>query len=695
MTRRAFRASVDSPRPASAWLLVAVAGATLWITEQLDPWTVAVQAAAIVFSLARRTRPHPWQRSPIALNVGMFGIVAVTIDVAFRGGPSTIALAHFAALTQGLQLLDARPRRTEYLLVALALFQVVLAANLTDSVLFTPLLLAFLLSAVWTLIVHTLHSEAIEAGETRAIDRALTPGLLRLTVLASLGAALLALVMFVALPRLRSSVVTAGAGSVSIATAGFSDTVALGDLGRIRQDSTIVMRVETLEGELPEHGDRYWRGLAFDHFDGTSWSITSPQRSLVAGSVESGITLGRHPDRTNLSQRIVREPVSAGVLFGLGVPGRLQGTVRRLERDRNGGLYAAGQSDERVRYTIATRATAHGDPALRRDTAQPPRRGGDRYLHLPELSDAVGELAREITRDADTDADRMRALERYLLENGSYSDTPPAIDPGADESPVERFLFGGMAAHCEYFASALVVLARSVDIPTRMVNGFAGGRRNRVGGFVELTRSDAHAWVEAHYERAGWVRYDATPADLRARPELALSLAVRMRELGSAVELWWFQSVVGFDRSDQVHAMKRAWLAWKGNPEEGVRTASRRRGASWRPGADLPVREALVLALCAAGAAGVVWRLLRRRRSTVHPAYAEALALLARRDLVRGAAATARDFERAVRAAQPGAVGDAFAEVSEAYLAERFGDRRSQRATRGLAGLRAALRLRD
>ena len=94
----------------------------------------------------------------------MAGITLATIAVALRGEPSTIALAHFAALTQGLQLLDARPRHTEFLLVALALFQVVLAANLTDSVFFTPLLVAFVGSAVWTLLVHTLRSEAIEAG---------------------------------------------------------------------------------------------------------------------------------------------------------------------------------------------------------------------------------------------------------------------------------------------------------------------------------------------------------------------------------------------------------------------------------------------------------------------------------------------------------------------------------------------------
>ncbi len=122
MSRREFRTVVAAPRPASAWVLVTVASATLWITGQLDAWLLAVQPLVLVATLARRTRPFDWQQSPIALNVGMFAVVTVTIVVALRGGPSTIALAHFAALTQALQLLDSRPRRTEFLLVVLALF---------------------------------------------------------------------------------------------------------------------------------------------------------------------------------------------------------------------------------------------------------------------------------------------------------------------------------------------------------------------------------------------------------------------------------------------------------------------------------------------------------------------------------------------------------------------------------------------
>ena len=106
MSRRSFRARVEAPRPTSAWVLVTVASATLWITQQLDLWAMLLQPAALLFSLWCRRRPFAWQRSGLVLNLSMIGIIGASIGVAFRGEPSTIALAHFAALTQGLQLLD-------------------------------------------------------------------------------------------------------------------------------------------------------------------------------------------------------------------------------------------------------------------------------------------------------------------------------------------------------------------------------------------------------------------------------------------------------------------------------------------------------------------------------------------------------------------------------------------------------------
>jgi len=691
VSRGAFRSSVEAPRPASAWAMVAVASATLWITGQLDVWAMALQALAIVVSLARREQPHPWQKSPVALNVGMFGVVIGTVVVALRGPPSTIALAHFAALTQGLQLLDARPRRTEFLLVALALFQVILAANLTDSVFFTPLLVAFLLAAVWTLLVHTLRSEAIEAGDARAVSQVLTPALLRTTLFASGLCVLLALVLFVALPRMRGSVLTSAARAGAQATAGFSDQVQLGDLGRIRQDPTVVLRVETLEGEAPPRPNAFWRGLAFDHFDGRSWSVTPSGRRPVPGSPEGGVSLGPGPEDANLVQRIVREPVVSGTLFGAGQPRALQGTIRRLERDATGGLYAAGQSGDRVRYTISTRRRSHADAELADDRTAPPPRSDGRYLQLPEISERVRALAREVTRGSASDAERVRALERWLLANGRYTDSPPPRDATAALSPVESFLMEDTAGHCEYFASAMVVLARSAGIPARLVNGFAGGRTNRIGGFVEVTRSDAHAWVEVHYADAGWVRYDPTPPDLRTR-SADVSWDASLGELASALELWWFRRVVDFDRSDQMRVVKAAWLQWRRVRPGGDRSDhDGGRRIAWRP-EDLSAAW-LPLAAIALAAAAVAWA--RRGRGAARrrlPAdYAAALRLLARRGLERDPASTARDFAGEVRREVPAPAGVAFTSLTERYLAARFGGRAAPEDRRALRELRRAL----
>jgi len=703
MSRRAFRLDVVQPRPASAWTLVAVASAALWITQQLASWAIAVQLAAIALSLWRRRAPFAWQTNPIALNLGMLGVTGATIHVALQGGPATLGLAHFASLAQALQLIDARPRRTEFLLVALALFQVILASNLTDSVLFPPLLIAFSFAATWTLIVHTLRADAAEAGDLHGADLALTPTLFRVTLLASSASVAIALVLFVLLPRLHSSVLQAPNFGAGFATSGFSDRVSLGDIGRIRSDPTVVLRVETLEGEAPSLRESYWRGMAFDHFDGRAWSVTPPTKTRVAGSPEIGVWLGSAWEAPDLVQRILREPVAGGVLFGMGSARQLRGSIHQLQRDVNEGLYAASQADDRVRYTISSRREHSSDAQLRADVAAPPKEnrgllpsaGGapSRYLQLPPLTDAVAALARRITEGAETDADRVRAIEQYLFKNGRYSDTPPVLDPASTRSPLEAFLFDGMEAHCEYYASALVILARSVGIPARLVNGFAGGRENALGGFVEISRAQAHAWAEVHYAQAGWVRYDATPPDLREHAEGALAFSERMRQLAAAAEYWWFQRIVGFDRSDQLTALRRAWFAWRDLSNAPGAAPTAPTAPHGRTSIAAGSRQAVLAALGLVACIALLWRIRTARAPRALPDYYEqALRALARRGLRRDPADAARDFAHASRTALPALAAAAFARLTESYLRERFGGRPPAAAASDLHELRLALR---
>ena len=679
MTRLSFRFAVDSPRPIAALLLVGIASLTLTMTGQLFLWCVIVQSVMLVAAVLLRERPMAWQRSSLVLNLAMAAISLVTAWIAFDTATSLIALAHFATLAQGLQLLDARPRRSEFLLVALALFQVILASNLTDSVLFPPLLMAFLPTAVWTLLVHTLRTEAHEAGDPASASRVLTPGLLSVTLAASALSVVLGLALFLVLPRMSSGLVRGRLLGGPIATAGFSDRMELGDFGKIHGDLTVVMRIETARGAALPAEARYWRGLAFDTFDGRSWSISHPRRSVVSIDPELGVDLAADAERSNLTQRILREPVAAGVLFGMGQMLRIEGSMGRLERDENGGLYGPTRADERVRYVVESRWHGRDERALRADHTAVP--GNDaRWLALPPFAPEVATLALEAAGTGDTDAERVLAIEGWLRSRGHYSDSPPPFDPSDPRSPIERFLLGELSGHCEYFASAMVVLTRAIGIPARVVNGFAGGRDNRFGAFVEVTHSDAHAWVEVHYARAGWVPYDPTPPDLRLRASALPSIGQRLYELQSAIELWWFRNVVEFDRVDQLRAFQAVWRAW-----HLLRSSGHAEGQPERP---LPqphitptpwkVAALLFLTACASGAATLGWwRRRGRSRNTrdVSAAYLAALRLLARRGLVRSPADTARSFASLAATVLSPAGAAAFAALTERYLAERFGGR--------------------
>jgi transglutaminase-like putative cysteine protease len=693
-----------------------VASATLWITGEFALWVIPVQIACYAISFATRHSPPDWRKSPVWLNVGMFAITGVTIAKALQGSPATLSLAYFAALSQGLQLIDARPRKSEFLLVALSLFQVVLASNLTDSVFFPPLVLIFLVSVTWTLLVHTLRTEAAAAQEWRSTRVALTPELKRTTALLSIGSIVLALGFFMVLPRMKTSMIR-GALGPGMSVSGFSDEVSLGTIGRIRRDRRVVLRVETLEGPVPEDGAGYWRGLAFDRFDGRSWSITPTStrwaRTPVTGIPRFGVSFGTGPAGDALVQRIVREPVEAGVIFGAGPVQRIEGPIQHLQRDPNGGLYHPSGADDRVRYTLWTAPARRDERLLATDRTALPHEPGPRgerraarYLDLPALDPAIGARAAEITAGARTDAERLARLEAHLREHGRYTDEPPDFDADAQgRSPVEAFVLGGLAGHCEYFASAMVVMSRSLGMPARLVNGFAGGRTNRIGGFTEVTRADAHAWVEVHFADAGWVRYDPTPPDLRWQAAGDPSLVERLAELGSVIELWWFQRVVDFDSADQIGALRSLWRVLR-----DVRAALPQLGGSTSP-RELPRAEDLappritvdwpvpVAALAALAAAAVLVR--RRTRRSAGPdvavQYRRALRLLARHRLPRDATVTAREHARRVRATAGPRVAAPFDALTEAYLARRFGGRRdtdTKRLDADLASLRVALRAR-
>lgn len=134
----------------------------------------------------------------------------------------------------------------------------------------------------------------------------------------------------------------------------------------------------------------------------------------------------------------------------------------------------------------------------------------ENYLTLPEnLPDRVYDLAAEITAGEDTDYDKLKSIEKFL-SGYAYSTQPKACPQDRDFT--DFFLYESDSGYCTYFATAMAVLGRCSQIPTRYVEGFVTAKsREGKEKTLSLTGSDAHAWVEAYIEHVGWVPFDPTP----------------------------------------------------------------------------------------------------------------------------------------------------------------------------------------
>jgi hypothetical protein len=117
------------------------------------------------------------------------------------------------------------------------------------------------------------------------------------------------------------------------------------------------------------------------------------------------------------------------------------------------------------------------------------------------------------------------------------------------------FLFDAKTGHCEYFASAMAILARTAGIPTRLVNGFQMGEFNPVGSDFIVRESDAHSWIEAYIPGRGWTEFDATPPDMRPA---ATDIAAQLGHYVDAMELVWSSYILVYDTDSQSQLFRSA-----------------------------------------------------------------------------------------------------------------------------------------
>ena len=303
-------------------------------------------------------------------------------------------------------------------------------------------------------------------------------------------------------------------------------------------------------------------------------------------------------------------------------------------------------------------------------------------LDLPPVDPRILPLAKQWTAGALGDDERAAQIERHLRTEFAYTST--LLDrPVAD--PLAHFLFERQAGHCEYFASAMTVMLRTLQIPARLATGFQSGAYNPISGWYLVRGADAHTWVEAYVEGRGWVAYDPTPEDARRRGGLWGRIPFYLDTAG----VFWQEWVMSYDLERQLLLAGRL-----GRGGRGVRFEWERRWtatvAQWRRGGSEFVWSAARLAAVLAAAVTLVWilpHLARRRRqrqkdeqlrrgeaaaSDATALYERMLALLGHRHIEKPGWMTPNEFAATITDPR---LAPVVGELTGAYHGLRFGRR--------------------
>ncbi|WP_232701751.1 transglutaminase domain-containing protein [Halobacterium wangiae] len=248
---------------------------------------------------------------------------------------------------------------------------------------------------------------------------------------------------------------------------------------------------------------QYWRTGAYVAYTGSGWERDSVNRIEASPSVE----------RRSESRHTVTLRQAATALPSPWRPFDLEYTCTGAEscgqefsQTDTGGVRARPGLDAGEEYSVETLDPVSDESDLR-DIRVRGSIASTKYTTV-ETTDRVEQLSERLVGDADNRYEAARTVETYLEneKNYSLSDVPEPGDQIADQ-----FLFEQEQGYCEYYATAMVVMLRSQDVPARYVAGYAPGER--VGEDRYLVRgADAHAWVEVYFEQLGWVRFDPTPS---------------------------------------------------------------------------------------------------------------------------------------------------------------------------------------
>jgi hypothetical protein len=499
-------------------------------------------------------------------------------------------------------------------------------------------------------------------------------------LLAMAGVIVMAVPLFLLLPRVRAPfIVGRGGGTgVTLEAAGFSDQVTLDSIGRIRGSREVAMRVldESRTGVALGDVEMRFKAATYDIYQGGTWR-RSPLQGELRRSGGRGVSFRLGDPKTAKPARwatIFLQPLHSQSMPLPVETATVQPRTPALMIDQGGAVSFTFSPLEVAQYKVGL---AKG-PVL---AGVPPNGPSDPSLDVTGVTPRIRTLAAQVLGQG-TPAQRAQRLENHLMEKYSY--TLDFVGRSA-ANPIEDFLFRYRSGQCEYFASSMVLMLRSQGIPARLVTGFLGGEYNPFEGYYIVRENNAHAWVEAYLAGEGWRIFDPTPPAGRplGEDEGAFLLA---QQAWDFVLFRWDRYVLTFGLYDQLRifgGLREAWNnLWSIFRRDGKADAARPSSPGLGPLAPDPAEALkdrrlpdvpLPLALALTFIAAAVWILYLKMKP---PLTATAAYRRLRRRIGRSAALPESTPPLAVRReaeARYPAAAEPTARVIDFYLRESFG----------------------
>jgi transglutaminase-like putative cysteine protease len=597
--------------------LLAVLGASfLLLTGDNSVFPYALGGSALIALVI--TDWFGWIKVPrIVGNVAAIVSVAWTFrefSILAKREDQLLAISHMLIYLQVVLVFQEKSRRVHWQLLVLSVLQVVVAAALSLGPQFGLLLVIYLATAIACMMLLCYERELPEADvdprpqkSPTSFHRLLDPPqqriserqqeqfvrwingkwLARSVSLFTLGSIALATVFFFTAPRLNEALWQTG--RVRHSQSGFSGEVVLKPRGRIRLSDQPVMRVSFrrpgTQRAVLLASEPYFHGRVLTTYaplDSTGqWffrSIYGDEKTIRYRPVEPA-----DPEDV-VRQDIRMEGSRSDYLFAMMPVIRLPETPQWIHERRHSPRLSAKDDplhpNRELSFSIGTLAIRNGRQLAAVPHFNPHETDYEIQLLWQERYDlqqfdenrfpGIKQLADKIIREQNLHGEpalvRALALRNYLRDSGEFQyslemDDSDLTDEQRQLDPVEQFVVYHKQGHCEYFASALVLMLRSQGIPARMVIGYKGGDWNSIGQYYLVRQKHAHAWVEIHLradevpleELAGkpsssgaWYRLDPTPASISPEDEQA-----KVADVFDYLDYVWRDYVVGLNSSRQ------------------------------------------------------------------------------------------------------------------------------------------------